>query len=246
MKSLCDIHSRFAFRCALGAAILSILLVIPTALLAWDDDNDSLVYPPESAIYGMTYGDWLAAFFQYEFSFPVDNSPVFDNTGALCNLGQSGGPVFFLNSSVVPGVPITRTCTIPYGKALYIPNVGAECSNLEGAPFHGGNGPELRACVGTFTDGIDRKSMKITVDHKKINNLQAYRAQTPVYNFIMPPDNNILGLPGVTSGFSVADLYAVMLRPLPPGFHVIHFEGGWNSGPGAGMWFSVTYYLTVQ
>ncbi len=62
----------------------------------------------------------------------------------------------------------------------------------------------------------------------------------------MPATDNILGLDGVTSGSSVSDAYLVILKPLPPGSHVIHFEGMFVSGPAAGGSFGVTYNLTAQ
>ncbi len=36
-----------------------------------------------------------------------------------------------------------------------------------------------------------------------------------------------------------------MVKPLPPGQHVIHFEGAFVSGPAAGLAENVTYVLTV-
>jgi hypothetical protein len=60
----------------------------------------------------------------------------------------------------------------------------------------------------------------------------------------MPATDNILGLPGVTSGSSVSDGYFVMLKPLSPGSHVIHFKGYF--GPAADQWIELTYNLTVQ
>ena len=246
MKS--ENSSRFTLRfgLAMAIAVLSILLATPTALFAQQGDQNNWVYPPDSVVFGMTYGDWLAAYWQYILAFPASANPATDTTGAICNLGQSGGPVFFLNGSFASGVLITRSCTVPAGKALYIPNVGCECSTAESAPFHGDTGQEMRACTLAFTDGIDVRTLKVTVDHKKIQNLGSYRAQSPLYNFIMPADDNILGVPGVSSGSSVADEYGVILKPLSPGFHVIHFEGAFVTGPGAGASFSVTYYLTVQ
>jgi hypothetical protein len=49
--------------------------------------------------------------------------------------------------------------------------------------------------------------------------------QSPFFEFIMPGQDNVLGLPGVTAGSSVADGYWLILEPLAPGDHVLHFEG---------------------
>jgi hypothetical protein len=60
---------------------------------------------------------------------------------------------------------------------------------------------------------------------------------------MVPPTNNFLGVDGATEGYSVSDGYWVMVKPLSPGTHVIHFEGSWTAAGGAVQ--NVTYYLTV-
>jgi hypothetical protein len=104
----------------------------------------------------------------------------------------------------------------------------------------------LRACAGTFTDGVGIHTLKLTIDGAKVTNLQRFRAQSPFFEFVIPATDNILGLSGVTSASSVSDGYFVMLKPLSPGYHVIHFELAMVSGPAAGFSMSVTYNLTVQ
>src|SRR5262249_11776095 len=46
------------------------------------------VFTPNSSPYGKTYGEWSAAFWQWEFSLPVDHHPLFDTAPA--STGQSG------------------------------------------------------------------------------------------------------------------------------------------------------------
>lgn len=243
MKSL---SKTSILKIAVASFIMAILLCAPTPSLAQRDEQDNLAYPPDSTPFGMTYGDWIAAWWQYVLAVPASTNPALDTTGQYCNLGQSSGPVFFLNSSFVPGVLVTRACTIHGAKALYIPNVGCECSTAEAPPFHGDNGQELRTCTAAFTDGVGVRTMKVTVDGRTIENLGAYRAQSPMFDFVMPAHDNFLGVDGVTSGSSVADIYGVMLKPLSPGRHVVHFEGRFVSGPAAGAAFAVTYYLTID
>jgi len=243
MKSL---FNKSTLKIAGMSLIMAILLCAPTSSLAQRDDWDNLVYSPDATPFGMTHGDWIAAYWQYILSIPASTNPALDTTGQYCNLGQSSGPVFFLNGSFAPGVLITRSCTIHGSKALYIPNVGCECSTAEAPPFHGDNGQEMRACTLAFTDGIGVKTLRVTVDGRKIQDLGSYRAQSPLFDFVMPAHDNILGVDGVSSGSSVADEYAVMLKPLPPGRHMVHFEGRFVSGPGAGLAFAVTYNLTID
>jgi len=81
-----------------------------------------------------------------------------------------------------------------------------------------------------------------------VRNLTAYRAQAPKFS-ITTPAHNILGVPwpGIGPfGTGIADTYYpngsdgywVMLTPLAPGLHTIHF----TSGDG---FLDVTYRFTV-
>jgi len=247
MQCLSTNRSPCLFRVAIAVAMLMALLAIPPTLIAQRDDQDDWVYPPDSTVYGMTYGDWLVAWWQYALSIPASTNPALDTTGAYCSVAQSAGPVFFLNSSFSPGVLVTRTCTVPAaGKALWIPNVGSECSTVEPPPFHGDNPQEIRQCTLSGTDGIGPNTVKFTVDGRRVHDAARFRVQGPYFDFITPAHDNLLGLEGVTAGSSVPDMYAVMLKPLSRGRHVIHFEGAWVSGPYTGLSFSVTYNLTVQ
>jgi hypothetical protein len=245
MKSPRSSYSTFAFRSVIGIVVLIALLATLTPLFARQDQNDFLVYPADSLPFGMTYGDWNAAWIQYGLSIPVSINPTLDTTGAYCNVAQSGGPVFFLSGSFSSD-PVTRICTVPRGQALLVPLTVWECSTVEPPPFNGSNPQELRACAGTWTDGVGIDTLKLRIDGAKVPGLQHFRAQSPFFDFVMPATDNFLALNGVTSGSSVSDGYFVMVKPLSPGHHTIHFEGATVSGPGAGISMNVTYNLTVQ
>jgi len=236
--------SKLSVRTGITLAVLIVALAMPSVPLA-QQCEDSLIYPAGSQPFGMAYGDWQVAYWQYVFSIPVSVNPVIDATGADCSVAQSGGPVFFLNSAFF-GAPVTRTCAVPAGKALLIPIAAWECSSVEPAPSYGANPQDMRTCAGTVMDGFGARTLKLTVDGTKISEAQKMRVQTPYFQFTMPATGNFLGLDGVTSGSSVSDAYLVMLKPLAPGNHVIEFEGAFVSGPAAGASFGVTYHLTVQ
>jgi hypothetical protein len=189
----------------------------------------------------MSYGDWSAAWWQYLLLFTNDVSPYLDTTGQYCNEGQ-GGPVFFLMGG--PLNPTTRSCTIPAGKALFAPIINGECSSVEGDGFVGRNDQEARICAASYADSTNIKSLKFTIDGKMVKELGDFRVQSPFFYFnMMPPTNNFLGVDGVTEGYSVSDGYWVMVQPLSPGRHVIHFEGFWTAA--GGLVQNVTYNLTV-
>jgi hypothetical protein len=232
----------FALVAVLGLGLT--MLSIPSVLANdRNDDRHNAVYAPNENVLGMSYGDWSAAWWQYLLLFTNDVSPYLDTTGQYCNEGQ-GGPVFFLVGG--PVNPTIRSCTVPAGKALFAPIINVECSSVEPYPFEGKNDQEARVCAASWNDGTDIRRLKFTIDGHMVEGLGDFRVQSPYYYFnMMPPTNNFLGVDGATEGYSVSDGYWVMVQPLKPGKHVIHFEGYWTSGPGAGAVQNVTYYLTV-
>jgi hypothetical protein len=54
------------------------------------------VIPPHAKPYGMTYGEWSAKWYQWQYSLPVDQHPLFDT--ADCSEGQTG-KVWFLGGT---------------------------------------------------------------------------------------------------------------------------------------------------
>jgi len=227
------------------AFLVGVVSLAAPGLFAQQVDDGSLYYPADSQPFGMTYGDWVAAYWQYLLSIPLSTNPVFeDMTGEYCNLDQGSGPVYFLNASGFADTPITRTCTVPAGKALWVPNLLNECSTVEPPPYHGDNPQALRQCALAGTDAIILNTVKFIVDGHRIRDVARFRVQGPSYDFVMPAHDNILGLEGVTSGSSVAEGYAIMLKPMSRGNHTIHFEGAF--APPYGGSYSVTYDLTVQ
>jgi hypothetical protein len=79
----------------LGVLLIVLVLATPTPA---DDPQPPAVAPVNSKPYGLSYGQWSARQWQWEFSFPVDQHPLFDTADA--SAGQSG-PVW----ATAPGVP---------------------------------------------------------------------------------------------------------------------------------------------
>ena len=94
------------------------------------------VAPINSQQYGMTYGQWNARWWQWSFSVPASKNPALATNGALdCSVGQSGN-VWFLAGQFLSAGTFTRSCTIPAGKALFIPLINSWEDNVcfNGAP----------------------------------------------------------------------------------------------------------------
>jgi hypothetical protein len=222
----------------LGLAVLA----VPSAMAQW-------VIKPDSVASGRTYSEWSAAWQQWALSIPVANHPLFDNGD--CSVGQSG-PVWFLggkfcaNNNPNCGTSnVVRSCSVPAGKALYIPVLNAEWSVLEM------NDPkvqiaDLRSNAASNMDGATNLSFDI--DGAKIPHLKRdFRIQSPAFVFTLPDDNlfNAVGegpYPGGAYFPGVDDGVYVMLSPLPAGPHRIHFHGFfpvWN------FTLDITYHLMV-
>lgn len=208
------------------------------------------VLPAGSRPFGMTYGQWAGAWWQWAYGIPVPTNPLFDETGDNCGVGQQG-PVWFLagvfNTS---GTAVRDNCVVPAGRALFIPILNAECSNVEG---NGATADLLQACAQGILDGA--ASLALEVDGRPVQNLEAFRAHSGGVGLELPDDNllQLFGydapaghcMPG--SGvcvpyLSVADGFHVMLAPLPVGSHTIHFHA---ELPAFGFALDLTYHLRV-
>jgi hypothetical protein len=175
---------------------------------------------------------------------PVETNPTLDSTGANCANGNT--PAMFFLAGSGSSAPVTRSCTVPTTKPLFFPIITVECSNVEAPPFYGATDAEREACATQITDGVGVGTLRLVLDGVEVGNRSRLRAASPPYNFTMPLNDNILGVPGVTSGRSAADGYWVLLDPPSPGRHTIHFEAAFVSGVATGFSQNVTYDLTAK
>ncbi|MCO6454608.1 MAG: hypothetical protein J5I93_04835 [Pirellulaceae bacterium] len=173
------------------------------------------VLPPGATYRGMTYGEWGASWWRAAFAIPVvdGDHPLFSG-GAF--QGEKG--VVYL--AAVVGAPAVVEVTVPPGTPLFLPVVNAECSVIEPPPFHGDDEEELRACANEFIDFTSGRSA--SVDGKAVKNLDAYRTESPLFEFGPLPEDNLFGEPAGTTSPAVDAGYYLMLAPLSKGHHVVH------------------------
>ena len=216
---------------ALGAAIVAVLMGAVPALAA----GAPHVVSPDRKYAGKTYGQWSAAWWKWIAAIPEPGSPVTDTTGEDCAVHQRGA-VWFLAGTT--GSDVTRSCTVPAGRAIFFPMINAECSEPEG---NGSTVAELRACAAALMDGVTEISASI--DGRMVDvgtpSTSPFRVRSPGFT-ITWADGNGFGVPPGT-GLSVGDGYYILVTPLKPGHHTIDLHG---AVPG----FSVTahYDLTVR
>lgn len=227
----------------LAALLVLMLQVSPSISFAQDGDNqnNSMIFPPDSEPYGLTYGEWTAVWWKWFLSIPTKENPINDPTGELCDSGQSG-PVWFLVGS--GGGEAKRSCDVPAGKAILIPAIIVECSKAEDESKQ--TEADLRACAKSDQDLVT--DVWATVNDVEIPDEQVYRVDSPLFNFTFIADNVISAPEGPTE--AVSDGFWIFLKPLPPGNHDIHVGGILQEGdPTVTTSFTFvedsTYHLTI-
>jgi len=199
-----------------------------------------------------------------------------------CSAGQSG-KVWFLGGTFAPTTPagappasnVYRTCSIPSGTFLFFPLLNDEFDNLtcraDGSPASlGWRAAQLKNAAAMLIDDIVSGTMSATIDGASISGLadahSVYRAPSPWFSYSLPSDNVgqfFAGPTGEPCNFpagtqppvpgATADGIYLMLAPLSPGVHQIHFGGKVDYpgtdpviGPAFTFVQNINYTLTVQ
>ena len=189
--------------------------------------------------YGSTYAQWSAAWWRWNFSLPTTNSPIQDT--APISTGQ-GGPVWFIGGTFGLGGNQSRirSGSVPEGAALLIGIMESWADDANCPVPDGYTTAQLRSLAASAQDPAFAMSCTIdglnTVDLNGTPN--AYRVQSPVFNYTAPGVHNYLyDLFGATCYFNPGGNYAIngavadgvylMVAPLSPGAHTIHFSGSY-------------------
>jgi hypothetical protein len=248
----------------LGGAVLALAMLgtSPTRTKADEqqglkEDSGPRVIDRDSVAYGRTYSELSAAWWQWAFSIPVANHPLFDN--ADCSTGQSG-PVWFLGGKFCQtgsncNGSATRSCSIPARKAVFFPILNVEDSAPEEPAFGCGNSlppllsgtiAEMRQCDESVMNGT--YNLEADLDGKTIRNLKTdFRVQSIEFDVTWPDDNVLTAIgegpfPAGTFSPVVDDGVYVMMQPLPAGSHTLHFQGTFSNG----FTENITYHLNVS
>jgi hypothetical protein len=232
-------------RSTLLAAAVMAVLVAPNPASATNER--ARVFPPGAHPYGQSYSQWAADWWTWVLTQPAAVNPLLDPTGAHCAQGQSGR-VWFLVGTFGGGTA-TRSCTVPKGTALLFPVLNSFSGATRTDP------PEQQ------TEAYQR--MVVTPPMRAATNLRAsidgiavpdikrrYFEESVVFRVVLPADNifgvNRLCEPSTTPDagcvvFPTVDAgYYLMVKPLKPGTHIIHFTGTAAFGT-----VNVTYTINV-
>lgn len=157
---------------------------------------------------------------------------------AACALGQRGS-VWFLSTAGTPNETLTRRCTVPKGKKLFLPIITAVC-----VPFPGETLPENVQLCRELIDPFDKLSL--TIDGRKRNDLIERRAQSrsfaawfPEDNFFDTPEDDVPAGVYVT----VAEGQYALIDALPVGHHTIRARAA-STDPNV-PYFDAIYQIDV-
>jgi len=221
--------------------------------------EEPLLFGPAESPYGESYERWMERYWQWHLSLPLEGHP---REGGDCGLGQSTaeGDVLFLTTGL-NGEQTERVCIIEEGRplffvlnsALHFPN--ADCRVCD-ADLHG---PEawfsgLEPALDELAGRLEPNSVELEIDgvRQEVGDDYFYEAAEPFYIDVAESDpyfqctgafsQDACGWEGGVQRPFTSVGYAVMLRPLPAGSHVIRF-GALGSD---GLWDTdVTYHLRV-
>lgn len=204
---------------------MSLAILVSTAGVAQD-----AVVPPHRAIGGVTQREWSVRWWQWAASFEdYASSPIADADGSKCALKQEGG-VWFLAGTYGSARTI-RTCRIPAGKYIFLPLINYVVFPRDA---RSANCAEYIAEAELITGSPT--TLVLELNGKKIDNLEQHRQATPSCF-----DLGERSVPPARIYPTAANGYYVMLRPLNPGTHTLHFGGNLRS-----MAQAVTYTLRVE
>jgi len=222
--------------------LLAGLLILTCVGTAFAGNPNPGVIPNEGPKYASLGAEW----WQWAFSFPAEDVPYF-NTGGPVDIGaHQSGNVWFLAGANY-GLTEPRTGEVPTGTFLFFPL--ANLINDYPCPPEFGFEPPPGETLENFLQRTGREVMDyyvdpedpfVEIDGAALDDLSVYRATSSLFEFQADPalvsfDPCITGT--VQSG--VADGYWLLLPPLTPGVHTLHF--------GALSWGQdVTYVLTVK
>lgn len=215
------------------------------------------VLPPSSLPYGASYEEWSAKWWQWSLSQSANNVDLVGN--ADCCPGPAS-QVWFLAGASGP-IQITNRIIVPGNTALFFPVLTVWVDNsgcgTNGLPsFTDLTVPQLRSEAEGLWSEVSETSCWI--DGVAVAGLSnptnsIYNVQSPAFSYTTAFKDNVVAnvygetcIPGgLTIYPAVADGMYLMVAPLPPGHHTIHWIG--VVGPASAPYFTqdITYTIDV-
>ena len=215
------IDCRFVVNLTLSFVAITLMHIVHESTAKAAEINPEL-FSIDDKPFGVSMGDWLAQYWNWTASIARTEHPRYDTTGEKCGIDQNG-PIWFLDAPVEQGSTArTIPCAIPSDKAIFIPLLTGECDYSEiktdegvtKCSQEGNNGGNIRLNI----DAQPLFEIKATSEDDYAKN----RVLTDFFNLTLVPDN-IWEAPSGTFK-ARADGYFAILKPLPPGEHLVNFD----------------------
>lgn len=214
-------------------ALLLGIVFIATASPALAEDKGNVnpgILPPNSHAFGKTYAEWSVECLQWQLA---------NWTASDAGCGPSK-KVWFLPPKPIVG-EIECTVTVPAGKAVFIPLnwvVWVNLAEYGDDPWSPDQEAKVRDGCARAIDGVSELACEL--DGHELGSLEAYRFSTPEGMAYMAelPEENIFswaGIPAGTYGPSVHEGQFLMLAPLSPGTHTLHYSYAFAAFPDWGF-----------
>jgi hypothetical protein len=213
-----------------------------------ESNPNPMLFPKDARPYGRSITRWSELLWSYIYSIPPDQNPFFETTGEHCGVDQRE-PVWFLPA--VPGstlgTNISRSCTIPRGRAIMLQMSSAlndyPCPDPSFQPAPGQSLYDfLIDAIKPLFEGVT--GFVVTLDGVNIQDPLSYRfTSDDVFGF--EPDLGMVAfdscitqkqMTGVTDGFYL------LFKPMTPGQHTIVLVGHDMEG----VPVTLTEHLTID
>jgi hypothetical protein len=226
---------------SIGQSVKAMALAGFAALLALSSPSSwaaGEVLEPGVEHFGKSYNELVGDWFNWVTRFTIDDVPILEQGAVDCTRKQEGS-IWFLAGNF--GGASNRTCTIPSGKALFIPLVNIAFWVPE-------DGVDVGAVRSLGNAQIDTTSaLQVSIDGVVVEDPFAYRAESPPGGFALKfgPLLPAFGSPSPTPDprDAVGDGYWILLAPLARGTHVIQFH---SSLEASNFVSDVTYHVRVR
>jgi len=238
-------------RLPLLLVMISTLVLLAAAVTpARATSQNSQVFPPNANPYGRSLGEWGAEWWKWMGQYPLAENPITDD--GVVTYGdadeQPAGPVWYLAGNF--GGPGERWLDVPVGKSFLMPLINWDVWSPEDCWWIGAS-TEPDACSAEdlqdfldMTMEVDVTDLTLTIDGQAVENLFDYRATSGPFILAIEPDTlwTDFGYSAGPRDPNLSDGYYVMIKPLSPGEHTVHFTADIYGGTFQDM----TYHLAVE
>jgi hypothetical protein len=241
-------------------ALIASLVITPTVNLVRGASWDPYSFPVNSSPYGIPYKVWQEKYWTWRASVPKLNQLNSQNAPGYrpveCSyLQDPTSPVMFLPYvGKEMGTSTTASCNIPHSKAIFM--------QVDGGASDYSDPTVQPKTMNTLINQVTKSNVYpnpfgITLDGQPLSltNDEAFKVQTDLFNFTLPPKNLWDEPAGPDKG--IGQGWFLFLKPLPPGVHIVHYTTGYRDSrsdpsipPGQGNDAAyiqdVTYRLIVK